>query len=653
MACNVGEIPLVFDNSLTYYEQIAAFSAKLNDVISTVNVQSLTLCEFMQQLTEAFKELSDDFAEQWADIQAAFVQLRGRVNTLDERVTALENLPLGVGLQIPEGTQYEYEGETYTAGTNCEIFGCYETQDSNTKNEAAGNYSHAEGVGTKAYFSESHAEGKETVTLARASHAEGIGSQTHAQASHAEGSYTTTSEFAAHAEGESSTASGRASHAEGYTTAASGNYSHAEGSQTIAGGTSSHAEGAGCTASADYSHAGGVGCTASGSCSFVHGMASNASGNNSGAIGAGLIASGNEQFVCGHANEEKNSDYLFIVGNGVTGSTRSNALEIDKYGNIYSNGSAKPLNVLTDENRAELIELVNVPGKNKLSFSEIGTNNSHGVTFSSNGVDWTLNADGTITATRTSSSTTDSSCNLRIDTGSLYIDDFCNGSFVLSGCPEGGGENTFSLRALRDEDYRETDTGSGVILPDRGAFSNIYINMLYSKDYTGEITFRPMICSKTAFIISPAWIGPETPEASGGVTVYTNSDYTITPYSATDPHADYLNASATGYQIGDLQTVHIAGSYTVYYSVSSDTGYKICEIDVPGTIADDEKEIAAVTDYMQYLTSGSVHCLFIAKIETVSSTKKLCIYYKSAGESHGSSGINKSFDITATFRVSQ
>ena len=75
MACNVGEIPLVFDNSLTYYEQIAAFSAKLNDVISTVNVQSLTLCEFMQQLTEAFKELSDDFAEQWADIQAAFVQL--------------------------------------------------------------------------------------------------------------------------------------------------------------------------------------------------------------------------------------------------------------------------------------------------------------------------------------------------------------------------------------------------------------------------------------------------------------------------------------------------------------------------------------------------------------------------------------------------
>lgn len=481
MACNVGEIPLVFDNSLTYYEQIAAFSAKLNDVISTVNVQSLTLCEFMQQLTEAFKELSDDFATQWADIQAAFVQLRGRVNVLDERVTALENLPLGVGLQIPEGTQYEYEGETYTAGTNCEIFGCYETQDSNTKNEAAGNYSHAEGVGTKAYFSESHAEGIETVTLARASHAEGIGSQTHAQASHAEGSYTTTSEFAAHAEGESSTASGRASHAEGYTTAASGNYSHAEGSQTIAGGTSSHAEGAGCTASADYSHAGGAGCTASGSCSFVHGMSSNASGNNSGAIGADLIASGNEQFVCGRANEEKNSDYLFIVGNGVTPSARSNAFAVDKYGNIYLNGSTKPF---------------------------------------------------------------------------------------------------------------------------------------------------------------------------GGVTVYDNSDYTITANTTGSINVNNLNATADGYLIGSLQTVHISGSYDIYYSVSSDTGYKICDITVPGTITDPEKEIAITTNFDTYLTGGSPYNFYVAKIETIDSVKKLAIYFKSMGRSHGSSGQSFTFDITATFKVS-
>lgn len=470
MACNVGEIPLVFDNSLTYYEQIAAFSAKLNDVISTVNVQSLTLCEFMQQLTEAFKELSDDFAEQWQEISGEYTDLSETVGehgtditNLDLRVTALENQPEGgIGKTIEPGTFYRIGGTEsptppeygdYETEDNCEVLNGY---NGDAANGAAGNYSNAIGYHTRAMANYSHTEGINTIAAGASGEA-------------------------CHAEGNSSIAAGAAAHAEGSNTRAYGTASHAEGAGTRATGIYSHAEGSGCTASADHSHAGGAGCTASGSCSFVHGMSSNASGNNSCAIGADLIANGNEQFVCGRANEEKNSDYLFIVGNGVTPSARSNAFEVDKYGNIYLNGSTKP--------------------------------------------------------------------------------------------------------------------------------------------------FR-------------------------GVTVYDNSDYTITPYSATDPHVDNLNASATGYQIGDLQTVHITGSYTVYYSVSSDTGYKICEIDVPGTIDDPEKEIAAVTDYMQYLTEGSIHCLFIAKIETVNSTKKLCIYYKSAGESHGSSGINKSFDITATFKVS-
>lgn len=321
MACNTGEIPLVFDNSLTYYEQIAAFSAKLNDVISTVNVQSLTLCEFMQQLTEAFKELSDDFATQWAEIQTAFAQLRVRVNVLDERVTALENLPLGVGLQIPEGTQYEYDDETYTAGNNCEIFGCYETQGDNAKNEAAGNYSHAEGVGTKAYFTESHAEGKETITLARASHAEGIGSQTQAQASHAEGSYTTTSEFAAHAEGESSTASGRASHAEGYQTIAEGLHSHAEG---------------------DGSHALGLG-------SHAGGKDTVATGNYSRAFGEGTKATRDNSLAFGKYNvEDTDGTAVLIIGNGTADADRSDLFKILADGKFQFGNSYPPFSPLID-----------------------------------------------------------------------------------------------------------------------------------------------------------------------------------------------------------------------------------------------------------------------------------------------------------------
>lgn len=163
----------------------------------------------------------------------------------------------------------------------------------------------------------------------------------------------------------------------------------------------------------------------------------------------------------------------------------------------YSDGTWHPWTA-----NPALVSIVDSGAKNVLSFTEIGTNNSHGSTFTSNGVSWTLNADGTVTATRTEASATDSSCNLRIDTGSLYVDDYCTGEYVLSGCPTGGGEDTYSLRALRGDDYRVTDTGNGVVLPAKGASTDIYINMLFDKLYDGTVTFKPMICTKAAWGIS-------------------------------------------------------------------------------------------------------------------------------------------------------
>lgn len=155
-----------------------------------------------------------------------------------------------------------------------------------------------------------------------------------------------------------------------------------------------------------------------------------------------------------------------------------------------------------DENRAALVEIVDSGAKNVVYFSEVGTNSSHGTTYVSNGVTFTLNPDFSITAERTATSTVDSSCNLRIGTGSLYVDDYCTGGYVLSGCPEGGGESTYSLRALRGNDYRVTDTGEGAVLPDKGANSSIYINMLVMATFEGTITFKPMICTKAAWGIS-------------------------------------------------------------------------------------------------------------------------------------------------------
>ena len=81
--------------------------------------------------------------------------------------------------------------------------------------ETLGDYSHSEGVGTKAKGTGAHSEGYYTEALGSYSHAEG---------------YTTK-------------ASGTNSHAEGYTTEASGTNSHAEGNNTKASGTNSHVQG--------------------------------------------------------------------------------------------------------------------------------------------------------------------------------------------------------------------------------------------------------------------------------------------------------------------------------------------------------------------------------------------------------------------------
>lgn len=158
-----------------------------------------------------------------------------------------------------------------------------------------------------------------------------------------------------------------------------------------------------------------------------------------------------------------------------------------------------------DEDRAALAEIVDSGAKNALNYTEIGTNNSHGAVYISNGVTFTLNSDGSVTAERTETAVVDSSCNLRVASSSLYIDDFCNGNYILSGCPEGGGASTYSLRAIRN-DYRPTDTGTGVELPDKGVNTNIYINLLVMTTFEGSITFKPMVCTKAAWNASHQYV---------------------------------------------------------------------------------------------------------------------------------------------------
>ena len=187
--------------------------------------------------------------------------------------------------------------------THGEIFNTYS---GNYKNYASGNYSHAEGLNTRASGNYSHAEGNSTTSLGSYSHAEGSGTTASGEYSHAE-CYRTIS-------------SGNYSHAEGSSAKASGNYSHAEGYETTASGNGSHTEGDASRALGDYSHA--------------QNNVTIADYKSMTAIGKYNISNTNEV-----VNKKKNK--LFVVGNGISSSSsdRRDAFIITEEGNMFISGN--------------------------------------------------------------------------------------------------------------------------------------------------------------------------------------------------------------------------------------------------------------------------------------------------------------------------
>ena len=166
-------------------------------------------------------------------------------------------------------------------------------------------------------------------------------------------------------EGENTVASGPTSHAEGDGTIASGTNSHAEGSQTQAISGDSHAEGLGTIAGGLYSHAEGFLTETAGSSSHAEGWHSTATGNNAHAEGVYTEASGTrshaqnnrtvadktDQTAIGTYNTRNNTNNLFVVGNGTADNARSDAFEVDVYGNVEAAGDIEDGsgNVLADK----------------------------------------------------------------------------------------------------------------------------------------------------------------------------------------------------------------------------------------------------------------------------------------------------------------
>ena len=202
------------------------------------------------------------------------------------------------------------------------------------KTIASGSAAHAEGYTTEATGNYSHSEGYDTLASGIQSHAQGYKTIALGQRSNAEGSRTMAVGFASHAEGFSleqdatitadmtdtdiinkwnaatykfTATQGYGAHAEGYSTLALNDGAHAEGQETIAQGKRAHAEGKWTRALAEESHAGGL----------------------------GTIADQAYQTAIGSYNESTSA--LFVIGNGINDTTRSNVFEVFNDGRVVAN----------------------------------------------------------------------------------------------------------------------------------------------------------------------------------------------------------------------------------------------------------------------------------------------------------------------------
>lgn len=149
----------------------------------------------------------------------------GQVLTKTADGSAWENAPSGIPdggsegqilYKTADGTEWGNPvGKTdqNSLDSTGEIFNDYE------RNEATGEYSHAEGW--------------RVIASGRRSHAEGDRVEASGSASHAEGMFTTASGDESHSEGSNTVASGTVSHVEGLNTIASGRNQHVQGKYNI------------------------------------------------------------------------------------------------------------------------------------------------------------------------------------------------------------------------------------------------------------------------------------------------------------------------------------------------------------------------------------------------------------------------------------
>lgn len=161
-------------------------------------------------------------------------------------------------------------------------------------------------------------------------------------------------------------------------------------------------------------------------------------------------------------------------------------------------GSNTTYNLKDTGARNALVDLIDGGAKNALQFD--GMSSASG---SASNITFTYNSDGSVTVNGYTTSAGTAYVYLRLNGSNINADDFCNGNYVLSGCP--ANDSGLSLQA-RGTDYTKSDTGSGVELTPYSGSGAVRITVMVAKSSTiNNLTIRPMICSKAEWNISQTY----------------------------------------------------------------------------------------------------------------------------------------------------
>lgn len=155
------------------------------------------------------------------------------------------------------------------------------------------------------------------------------------------------------------------------------------------------------------------------------------------------------------------------------------------------------------QSSAALVGLINGGAKNRLPFCDLDMlqRQNTGGTWTGNvyefrGVTYTINSDWTITATGTA---TGGNANLVLSpVGGFSIE---AGNWIMTGCPSGGSSSTYNISIASTG----SDTGSGYEFTAAVSSKLVRIYILEGTQVT-NLTFAPMICDKSAYAISQAFV---------------------------------------------------------------------------------------------------------------------------------------------------